>query len=177
LAEVWSAKEKRLRSPVVSEEGKVKVTDKRLFTPDGELREEYRSLGESTPAAEEKGNQPEAPERPAAAPSPQPPVGEAGAASSRPEAPPLELPHATGGYGAPSFLDLLSVLAEPVAVYLGDAKLPDGSSAENLQMARLYIDMIELLRRKTVGHLTAQESAVLEDVLYRLKMRYVQKRG
>ena len=31
--------------------------------------------------------------------------------------------------------------------------------------------------QKTVGNLTAQESAVLEDILYRLRLRYVQKRG
>jgi hypothetical protein len=44
-------------------------------------------------------------------------------------------------------------------------------------MARLHIDLLDLLRQKTAGNLTVQESAFLEDLLYRLRVRYVQKRG
>ena len=44
-------------------------------------------------------------------------------------------------------------------------------------MARLHIDLLDVLRQKTAGNLTAQESAFLEDLLYRLRVRYVQKRG
>ncbi len=69
------------------------------------------------------------------------------------------------------------MLAEPVSLYLGDIPLPDGQSAENLEMARLHIDLLDVLRQKTAGNVSAQESAVLEDVLYRLRLRYVQKRG
>ena len=69
------------------------------------------------------------------------------------------------------------MLAEPVAIYLGDLELPDGESAENLEMARLHIDLLDILRQKTAGNLTAQESTFLEDLLYRLRVRYVQKRG
>jgi hypothetical protein len=69
------------------------------------------------------------------------------------------------------------VLAEPVALYMGDAELPDGGSVENLDMARVHIDLLDVLRRKTAGNLSAQEAATLEDVLYRLRMRCVQKRG
>ncbi len=61
--------------------------------------------------------------------------------------------------------------------YLGDAALPDGQSVENLEMARLHIDMLDVLRQRTAGNLTADELAVLEDLLYQLRMRYVQKRG
>ncbi|MFP5287563.1 MAG: DUF1844 domain-containing protein [Thermoanaerobaculia bacterium] len=32
-----------------------------------------------------------------------------------------------------------------------------------------------MLRQKTAGNLTAQESAILEDLIYRLRVRYVQK--
>ena len=71
----------------------------------------------------------------------------------------------------------MAVLAEPVSLYLGDIPLPDGQSAENLEMARLHIDLLDVLRQKTAGNVTAQESSVLEDVLYRLRLRYVQKRG
>ena len=64
-----------------------------------------------------------------------------------------------------------------LAIYLGDAKLPDGESAENLDMARLHIDLLEVLKNKTAGNLTAQEHTLLEDLLYQLRLRYVQKRG
>ena len=37
--------------------------------------------------------------------------------------------------------------------------------------------LLDVLRQKTAGNVTAQESSVLEDVLYRLRLRYVQKRG
>jgi hypothetical protein len=38
------------------------------------------------------------------------------------------------------------------------------------------IDLIDTLKQKTAGTLTAQEADALEDVLYRLRVRYVQKR-
>ena len=41
----------------------------------------------------------------------------------------------------------------------------------------LYIDLLDVLREKTLENLTSQESTVLEDVLYRLRIRYVSKRG
>lgn len=152
-------------------EPEIRVTDKRMFTPDGQLREEYRFLEDrlaGKPAAEPEP------------PSPEPPPGrpaEPAAAQESPGPPPLELPATPPGLGAPTFLDLVGMLAEPVAVYLGDAPLPDGQSGEDPEMARLHIDLLALLREKTVGNLTRQEAAILEDVLYRLQMRYVQKRG
>jgi hypothetical protein len=167
---------------VSSQEKQIKVTDKRMFTPDGELREEYRGLAEKSTAA-------------AAAPEPAP----ASAASPQPAAPPrtetrsdprsappaalddpddfadgapLEIPGA--GYG-PTFYDLVSMMAEPIPLYMGDVGLPNGQSVENLEMAGLHLDLLDVLRQKTAGNLTAQESAFLEDLLYRLRVRYVQK--
>jgi hypothetical protein len=165
----------------------IKVTDKRIFTSEGELKDEFRFLEEA--AAPDAAGSPEpAPEPPrverpaSAAPgvADRPPASprDPRAAEPPPEpGPRLELPGTPPGFGAPTFYDLVAILAEPVAIYLGDAELPDGQTHENLEMARLHIDLLDVLRQKTAGHLTAQESAVLEDVLYRLRMRYVQKRG
>lgn len=230
----------------VSKEGKeIKITDKRMFTADGELRQEYRFLEEkstaptaanaanaagepagavppsspadqagranpvdagaarpaasaasATPAASgraagpaapssraepylaeppgrpqhpERAERPERPERPE-------PFGGGGAGGAGESGARLELPGSPPGLDA-SFYDLAAMLAEPVAIYLGDIELPDGGSAENLEMARLHIDLLDILRQKTAGNLTAQESAFLEDLLYRLRVRYVQKRG
>jgi hypothetical protein len=157
----------------------IKVTDKRMFTPDGKLREEYRFL-------DEKSTEKSAAAPAAAAPAPPPPAVEA----RRPEppqrepqweprraepAPPVDLPPMPEELDGAGFFDLVAMLAEPVPIYLGDARLPDGQSAENLEMARFHIDMMDVLRQKTAGNLTAQESAFLEDLLYRLRVRYVQK--
>ncbi len=84
---------------------------------------------------------------------------------------------APGSDPGPSFFDLVALLAEPIALYLGDAQLPDGQSVENLEMARLHIDLLDVLRQKSASNLTAQELGFLEDLLYRSRLRYVQKRG
>jgi len=149
---------------VSSQEKQLKVTDKRMFTPEGELREEYRvhaekSTGEAVPP-------PEAAPPPAAAPPPQ--------RAEEPAALPFELPDAEPGMG-PSFYDLVSMMAEPIPLYLGDMDLPNGQVVENLEMARLHIDLLGVLQEKTAGNLTAQEAAFLEDLLYRARVRYVQK--
>jgi hypothetical protein len=151
---------------VSSEDKQIKVTDKRMFLPDGELREEYRFLNEKSTAAPP-------PAEPAKPVSPEPaPRAEMDDLDGEP--PPLEIPGAPPGLG-PTFYDLVAMLAEPVPIYLGDVELPNGQSAENLEMAGLHIDLLDVLRQKTAGNLTAQESAFLEDLLYRMRVRYVQK--
>ncbi len=161
-----------------NEKKEIKVTDKRMFTSEGRLKEEYRFLDEKSTSAE-------APE-PAPAPAPPPPAAapvqvmppEQDRWSLEPEpAAGLDFPEGPVEIGGPSFYDLVAMLAEPVPIYLGDARLPDGQSAANLELARLYIDMLEILRQKTTGNLDAQERAFLEDLLYRLRVRYVQKMG
>ena len=156
-----------------SQEKQLKVTDKRMFTPEGDLREEYRFLGEEATAAPAIEPEPEPAAPPPRRAEPAGPAGPAGpAASAAPEMPPLDLPET--GYG-PSFYDLVSMLAEPIPLYLGDMDLPDGQIVENLEMARLHIDLLDVLRQKTAGNLTAQEADYLEDLLYRARVRYVQK--
>jgi hypothetical protein len=165
-----------------SKRHEMKVTDRRMFTPEGELREEFRDVGtaEAAPAA---AADPAGRQAAPAAPPPREETGprrqeppEAGADWAGDRGAPLELPGAPPGLG-PAFFDLVAVLAEPVPLYLGDAPLPDGQSAENMEAARFHIDLLDVLRQKTAGNLSAQESAVLEDILYRLRMRFVQKRG
>jgi hypothetical protein len=159
----------------------LKVTDKRMFTPDGRLREEYVDLENAPapePAAMPADVAPPAAVSPSSSPTPPTPPASAGEPSRGSEpAPPLEIPTSGPGMAQASFYDLVAVLAEPVSLYLGDLTLPDGGSAENLEMARLHIDLLAVLRQRTAGNLTAQESAALDDLLYRMRLRYVQKRG
>ncbi len=169
------------RAGTVSEK-EIKVLDKRIFTPEGELREEYRFLEDAATAAAEAPPPSERPAPPDGAPAPPPPPPRSRAAAPPPAeperetAPRLEFPAPPPGLG-PTFYDLAAVLAEPVPIYLGDVELPDGQTAENLEMAQLHIDLLEVLRQKTAGNLTVQENAFLEDLLYRLRVRYVQRRG
>lgn len=180
----------------VSDEG-IKVTDKRMFTPEGELREEYRFIEQEAgrrsreeeerqdreagtpagPRAETTTAAPAAGPEVASSPGPSGPSSPS-AATLEADRPPVDMPdEGPGGPGSPAFFDLLGVLAEPISFYLGDARLPSGESGENLEAARFYIDLLDVLRQKTEGNLTAQEADALEDLLYRLRVRYVQKRG
>lgn len=155
----------------------IKITDKRMFTSDGELKDEFQHLEEgaaSAPAAAEVVAESEHATddeiRSAPAQAGEPPASE-------PEQGRVEIPLGSEGLDELSFFDLVGMVAQPIAIYLGDAKLPGGESAENLDMARLHIDLLEVLRKKTAGNLTAKEHTFLEDLLYQLRMRYVQKRG
>ena len=67
-------------------------------------------------------------------------------------------------------------LASSAAIHFGD--LPDpvtGSKAEpNLEGAAQMIEILTLLEEKTRGNLTAEERQLLEQVLYELRMRFVE---
>lgn len=156
---------------MANESKEIKVTDKRMFTPEGELREEYRVLAEKATAAGASEPTP-----PPAASRPPEPVREPQRAAEPPPGP-LGYPEMGSELDGASFMDLVAMIAEAVPIYLGDARLPDGQVATNMEMARLHIDLLEILRQKTLGNLTAQESGFLQDLLYRLRLRYVQKRG
>ena len=163
----------------------IKITDRRMFTADGQLREEFEELEheEETAAPPEATDQaapavetavePEAP-RPPAPEVADEPIGSPGAGGGAPH---VELPPEVSPYGTPGFLDLVAMLAEPIAIYLGDAPMPGGETAENLDLARMHIDLLEVLREKTHGNLSSQELTIMDDLLYRLRMRYVEKRG
>ena len=70
-------------------------------------------------------------------------------------------------------------LASTAAIHFGD--LPDPNSGEraelNLEGAAQMIAILSLLEQKTRGNLTAQESEVLGQVLYELRMRFVAATG
>ncbi len=168
------------------DESKIKVTDKRMFAPDGSLREEYRFLEEE---AKEPKPRP-AEERPAAsepAPASQEPIGGPGARptpGAPSESPPADEPPAQepldelpGNGQNPQFYDLVMALAEPASVYMRNAVQSPAEASQSLEVARLYIDLLDVLRHKTAGNLTSQESDMLEDALHQLRLGYVQTKG
>ena len=155
-------------------EKKIKVTDKRLFTSEGELKEEYRHLEETSPESPvvEPSEPTESPtSQPPPAPEPVARVSTTGPAADQG----LETPTGAETTEAPTFFDLVAAVAQPIALYLGDVKMPDGESMENLQLARLHIDLLEILQQKSAGNLTDEEGSFLQDLLYQLRLRYVEK--
>jgi hypothetical protein len=78
-----------------------------------------------------------------------------------------------------SFTAFVLSLASTAAIHFGD--LPDPISGEraelNLEGATQMIEILALLEQKTRGNLTAEEREVLNQVLYELRMRYVEAAG
>jgi hypothetical protein len=78
-----------------------------------------------------------------------------------------------------SFTAFVLSLASTAAIHFGD--LPDpvsGEAAEvNLDGAAQMIEILALLDQKTRGNLTAEERQILEQVLYELRMRFVEASG
>jgi len=65
-------------------------------------------------------------------------------------------------------------LATAAFIYMGAAKLPGTEKIEvNLPMAKLTIDTLDMLKTKTEGNRTEDETSLLDDVLYQLRLVYV----
>ena len=65
-------------------------------------------------------------------------------------------------------------LATASLVYMGAAKLPGADKVEvNLPLAKITIDTLDMLKTKTEGNRTADETALLDDVLYQLRLAFV----
>ena len=127
-----------------------KVTDRRQFTAEGDpkARDSQEPPAQSPPPAESPPTVDEA------APSESPP--------STPE--PMD------------FASFLLSLGTSGMVQLGE--IPDpmtGQKAENLEGARQTIDLLTLLKQKTEGNLSSDESHLFEQLLYELRMKFISK--
>ena len=75
-----------------------------------------------------------------------------------------------------NFTAFVLSLVSTAAIHFGD--LPDPVSGQqsslNLEGAAQMIEILALLEQKTRGNLTAEERQVLEQVLYELRMRFVE---
>lgn len=73
-----------------------------------------------------------------------------------------------------TFSAFLMSLASAALVGIGEAADPvSGKTTKNMSLARTNIDMLELLRKKTKGNLDESESALLENLICELKLKYV----
>ncbi len=75
------------------------------------------------------------------------------------------------------FTTFVLSLSHSALMHLGEAPDPDtgGVVQKNLPLARQTIDLIAMLEEKTKGNLTGDEERLLAQILFDLRMRYVEK--
>ena len=77
---------------------------------------------------------------------------------------------------AVTFVGFVLSLAHTAAYHFGD--VPDPVTGQpgilNLAAAQQIIDILSLLEQKTRGNLTVEERQLLEQLLYELRMRYIE---
>jgi hypothetical protein len=158
----------------------IKVTDKRIFTAEGEIREEFRQ--EVTPA-----------DPAAVKPREASPAAEAAAPAAAPEPAPAERRQAADGVppaaerrnksvadkalnpGTP-FADFVEPLIAQAYMSLGMLRNPyDAKPKLDAAAARQMIEMLTMLKEKTNGNLTADEDDFLSTHLGELKLAFVQR--
>jgi hypothetical protein len=73
------------------------------------------------------------------------------------------------------FIEFVMMHAQNAALFLGQIPNPKTGQGEvNLELAKMFIDQLEMIREKTRGNLTNEESAVLRTTLSNLQMVYVE---
>jgi hypothetical protein len=140
--------------PVADDQKPLKVSDFRMFTPDGKLKPEYQDLENAEPTP---------PDPPPAEPSktePEPP----------PQGSPDEPPET-------ELVDLVRSLATNAYASLGLLAEPGTKADVDLAGARRFIDWLSMLDRKTRNNLSFSEQNLLTRVLYELRLAFVEASG
>ena len=164
--------------PDEKEDSGFKVVDRRPFAADGSVRSEPVAAPPVPLEPEPSEPPPSSAPGPAKSPGPASPESpreeseESAALESREDFG-LEGGAASGEYSG--FETLVSYLGTTAMFQMGLVAGPGGQRIpSDLVNARNTIDMIEVLERKTRDNLTPDESRLLEDVLYELRMAYVE---
>jgi hypothetical protein len=73
------------------------------------------------------------------------------------------------------FATFILSLSHSALMHLGEVPHPDTEKVErDLPLAKQNIDLLGLLEEKTKGNLTGDEERLLHQVLFDLRMRYVE---
>jgi hypothetical protein len=76
------------------------------------------------------------------------------------------------------FIEFVMMHAQNAALFLGQIPNPKtGESEINLDLARMFIDQLEMIQEKTRGNLTNEETMVLRNALSNLQMAFVEASG
>ena len=74
------------------------------------------------------------------------------------------------------FLDIVSLFSTQAMIGLGKMVNPvTGKAEKNLPAARLFIDTLEMLERKTKGNLNNDETKLLQATLTDLRLMFVEE--
>ncbi|HEV2385990.1 MAG TPA: DUF1844 domain-containing protein [Candidatus Acidoferrales bacterium] len=146
-----------------------RVIDRRLFTPEGELREEARDKI----AAEQTSSDAKTAKPAADAAKAQP--GSKAEPGTNPQTGPESAPAAEPPRRMPAFELLIDLVARNAVAFLGGLADPrTGQPMVDLEGAREVVDMLDALREKTRGNLALEEEQLLLDVIGSLKMSYLE---
>lgn len=76
------------------------------------------------------------------------------------------------------FIEFVMMQAQQAAMFLGRIPNPQTGKPEiNLEIARMFIDQLEMIHEKTRGNLSSEESEILMRVLSDLQLAFVQSAG
>jgi Domain of unknown function (DUF1844) len=78
-----------------------------------------------------------------------------------------------------TFTAFVLSLASSAAIHFGDLADPESGekTAPNLEGASQMIEILSMLEQKTRGNLSPEEQQLLEQLLYELRMRFVEASG
>lgn len=72
------------------------------------------------------------------------------------------------------FIEFVMMHAQNAALFLGQIPNPKTGEGEvNLELAKMFIDQLEMIREKTRGNLSNEEGTVLRNTLSNLQVVYV----
>lgn len=151
----------------------IRVTDKRIFTPEGEIRDEYKENvhpvePQFTPAPTPEPEPMPAPPDAAVAEQPQP--------AETPRERRKRLADRAANPGTP-FTNFIEPLIAQAYMSLGMLRNPYAPQPPEIdpKAARQMIDILNLLEEKTKGNLTEDEDDFLTTHVGELKLAYVQR--
>lgn len=161
------------------------VTDRRLFTTDGELRSDIREEKpapepNATPAAVAPPPESASPVAPDSKVPPPPSAAEqkANAEAYHKSSKDLDARVELSGHSAKefeiSFERFMASLYMSAMMQMGMMHEEGGQPRIDLIGARQTIDTLGLLQEKTKGNLTSTEESFLQNCLYELRMAYVE---
>ncbi len=79
------------------------------------------------------------------------------------------------GQTAQKFIQFVLMQSQQASLFLGRQPHPQTGRAEvNLEAARMFMDNLEMIREKTTGNLSVQETEILDKVLSDLQSTFAE---
>jgi hypothetical protein len=151
----------------------IKVTDKRIVTPEGEIREEFRQQIKPVEPKFTKEERTEPPPAKPAAKAQAPPHSEQGTPPDGERRRTLADKAQNPGT---AFTDFVEPLIAQAYMSLGMLRNPyQPKPTIDVAASRQMIEILTMLKEKTAGNLTPDEQDFLDTHLGELKLAYVQR--